>query len=361
MATIALYQGKINQMPSLIKAAKQSVESLKTELSSLSKKAAKVDAAVCDMSEVISSVETCTKTQENRIEALDSFQTKLDEYVNDAVRIDNKVAETVNKNKKDFYEKYDYLKPDCEKTFLDRLKDLGEWCKEHWKVLATIAIVIASVAVIIASGGTALGAAAPLLLTLAKGALVGTVLGGVSGGVINTLLGGSFWEGVEDGAFSGAITGLLSGGIGYGLSGGGKIALTLGKTILSGTISSGGTSLLANLGDILIAGKEISFGEVTSDFLITSFFGGVFAAGGYYLNRLFSRIPSLTRGRTTGRGSWSHVWKTQLARSLAHHTTVSHKTIMKGIGASIIDEIGDMIASPFNDLFSNAVDNHVGD
>ena len=50
--------------------------------------------------------------------------------------------------------------------------------------------------------------------------------------------------------------------MGFGLSAGGKAALGLGKTMLIGAASGLGSSLISDLGDILIKGEDISLGEV---------------------------------------------------------------------------------------------------
>ena len=214
MATIALYQGKINQMPGLIKAAKKSVETFKSELSSLQKKANKVDSSVCDLSEVINAIQASAQTQENRIEALENFQTNSEDFINDVVRIDGKVADTVNENKEDFYDKYDYLKPDCEKSgwekFCDACKALGEWCKEHWKVIAAALIIIALGVASILTGG----ALAAILSAAFIGALKGAAIGAILGGLQSIVNGESFWDGFENGLFSGALMGGIFGGLG---------------------------------------------------------------------------------------------------------------------------------------------------
>lgn len=53
----------------------------------------------------------------------------------DVVKIDDKAADTINKRKNDFYDKYYYLKPECEKSgwekFKDKLKKIVDWIKEH--------------------------------------------------------------------------------------------------------------------------------------------------------------------------------------------------------------------------------------
>lgn len=63
------------------------------------------------------------------------------------MRIDGDVADVINKSKNDFYEKYEYLKPDIEKSWLEEKVDSAcEWCKKHWKeILITVTIVIGAV------------------------------------------------------------------------------------------------------------------------------------------------------------------------------------------------------------------------
>ncbi len=116
MATIALYADKINQMPSLLNGVKDSIGSLKEELKDLQKTALRVDSGICDLSEVAESVRAATMIEENRVSAIEEFRSRTEEFIRDAVRIDEAVAEAVDRNKDDFYEKYSYLMPDSEKN-----------------------------------------------------------------------------------------------------------------------------------------------------------------------------------------------------------------------------------------------------
>ena len=235
MATIALYAGKINNMPGLIKDVRKSVEKYNKELAGLYQKTLKVDVGVCDLGEVMDSLRASSQTQEQRIEILENFQENSEDFIQDTIRIDNNVADTVDQNKDDFYDKYDYLKPDCEKSgwekFCDACTAVGEWCKEHWKLIVTIVIVVVAVVLLCTGVGGILGAAA-------LGALMGAAIGGISGGLESMANGGSFLEGFEDGAFSGAISGAVIGGamaglgqLGATLGHGIKCASALGKTI----------------------------------------------------------------------------------------------------------------------------------
>ena len=213
MSTITLYASKINQMPSLINEAKKSIKDYKTELNRLKSKVMKIDSSICNVDDLINSVKTSTETQEDKIESLDKLKDKVNDFISDVLRIDGDAAEAINKSKDDFYDEYYYLKPECEKSnwekFKDGCKKVGEWCKEHWKAIVTIVIVIAAVVILVAC--PACGA---LIAGACWGAISGAVIGGVAGGITSLAAGGSFWEGVEEGAFSGAITGAIFGGIG---------------------------------------------------------------------------------------------------------------------------------------------------
>ena len=53
MATIALYAGKINQMPSLISDVRKSVDAYSSELFSMKSKALNIRRSVCDLDDVL--------------------------------------------------------------------------------------------------------------------------------------------------------------------------------------------------------------------------------------------------------------------------------------------------------------------
>ncbi|MDO5577994.1 MAG: polymorphic toxin-type HINT domain-containing protein, partial [Ruminococcus sp.] len=134
--------------------------------------------------------------------------------------------EEIKKSKEDFYTKYSYLKPECEKSVIEHICDgvqsAAEWCKEHWKLIVTIAIVIVSVAVLLIPG------VGPIIAGACWGAILGACIGGVSGGLESVANGGSFLEGFEDGALSGAISGAIGGAAFAGL---GQLGAVAGKGI----------------------------------------------------------------------------------------------------------------------------------
>ena len=132
MATITIYAGKAGNMPGLIKDAKTAVNNLKNEFSTLKGKVLSVNASSCNLSDVVSSISASVRTQEDKADALETFREENEEFIEEAVRIDEDVADKVNQGKEDFYDKYSYLKPDCEKSrwekFKEGCKKVAEWC-----------------------------------------------------------------------------------------------------------------------------------------------------------------------------------------------------------------------------------------
>ena len=164
MATIALYAGKLNQMPGLIQEVKKSVVDYKSELEALKNKTLQIDRNVCELKEVISSIQASSRIQDEKIASLEALESESEQFIEETVRIDSEVAEVIRQRQDDFYDAYNYLKPDCEKNgwekFCSFCKNAGEWCREHWgEILVTFVIVIGAVlaiATVIVTGGMAL-------------------------------------------------------------------------------------------------------------------------------------------------------------------------------------------------------------
>ncbi len=137
MATITLYAGKGNQMSGLLDNAKKSVNEYVHELGSLKRNLLMVDSSICNVEDVMDSVNASTKTKEEKAESLEALRTEVEGFLADVVAIDQSVAEAINRSKEEFYDEHSYLKPDCEKSnwekFKDGCKKFGEWCKERWR------------------------------------------------------------------------------------------------------------------------------------------------------------------------------------------------------------------------------------
>ena len=180
MATISLYASKINQMPGLLKTSGSKVRSFQDELKGLNKKILKIDNSACDVYNETGIIQASVNTQEVLSDSIEKLKDDLEEFIIETAAVDNSVASLINKNKNDFYEKYSYLKPESEKSIWEKVKDkfkkAGEWCKEHWKLVVTVVLVIAAIVVICVCPAAGVGL---LLLGAAKGLLAGAAIGGI--------------------------------------------------------------------------------------------------------------------------------------------------------------------------------------
>lgn len=211
MATIALYAGKINRMPGLIRNVKTSVTDYKTELSALRTKLLTVDSSLCSVEDVVSSIQSATQTQKRKISSLSELGQSSEAFAADTAAIDSKAAELVRQRKEDFYQQYAYLRPEREQRLWDKVKEslqtAGQWCREHWKLVVTAVIAVVAVVVLC----ILFPAVIPFVVSIAEGALKGALIGGLMGGGMNALLGESFWEGFKTGALWGAVFGGIGG------------------------------------------------------------------------------------------------------------------------------------------------------
>ena len=135
----------------------------------------------------------------------------MDNFITVTVSRDNAAKEEINKAKEDFYTEYSYLKPECEKDFVEKVVDTVEsaadWCCDHWEVIAAIAaVIVVAVVVCVLLGPEAL---VPLVLNIAKGVLQGALLGGALGGAFSAFMGGDIVKGIKEGALAGGALGAL--------------------------------------------------------------------------------------------------------------------------------------------------------
>ena len=223
--------------------AKDSTNNLLGELNKLNSKI-NTASSVTDVSSSIQKTSNVKKREEKKLSSLSLAYDKIEKFVSNVGAVDKKVSEKVIKLKKDFYSKYSYLKPECEKGKWEKFKDgakklwngiceigkaIGEfvidvakWCKKHWKAIVTVIVVVIAIAVLVVLSVLSCGGIlAAIIAGACLGAIGGALFGGISGGLQSMANGGSFWEGAEEGAFEGAISGAVAGAImgGIGFAG----------------------------------------------------------------------------------------------------------------------------------------------
>ena len=240
MATITLRKDKINGVGGLMDSIVKSSNNLNTQLGTLRNTLQGVDSSTCNLQSVVSSISSSSKSEKAKVADLKRLNSKLTEFITMTARRDADAKSAVERSKNDFYSKYSYLKPECEKNVFEHICDgivtAAKWCKEHWKLIVTAIIVVVAVVLLCTGVGSGLGAV--LLAGACWGAIMGACIGGVAGGLESMANGGSFLDGFEEGAFSGAISGAITGAAcaGLGALGGAagnfvKCGTALGKAI----------------------------------------------------------------------------------------------------------------------------------
>ena len=345
MATIALYAGKMNQMPSLIGEVKKSVDDYSSELFSLKSKALNIRKSVCDLDDVIGMVQTSTQIQEQKMESLETIRQKTEEFVEEAVRIDEDAADAINQNKEDFYNKYNYLKPDAEKSDWEEFwDDAAEWCKEHWESICNVVFVIVVAAVVVGICVATCG-----WLPVAVAAFVG-VLVGAGGQLISDVI---FW------AVTGEWESSLEDYVGAALGGavGGILMLHPGNITLACLMDGMVSTLFGESLKNLTGRSNKTNAEIWSETLISAGISGLLGKGCEKLSKgaaksISSAFPRLKR--LSGRGSYGAAYQMVLTK-LKNNTckNISLKTLRNGFISGMWEGLFGIF---FGELFKNSVD-----
>lgn len=339
MATIALYANRINNMPSLLGDVKSAVNDLKSEFNSLKRKCNRVESSICNLDEVVSTVSAATKLQEDKVTALQNLQDDIAEFADEAARIDGAVVDIIQSNKEDFYDKYSYLKPNCEKNgwekFCDGCKKVNQWCAENWEAICVAVVAIIAVVAIVAISVVTFGAGA-----VAVAALVGALVG-VAGQFIGDAI--TF---VRTGKWEGSFTDYLAAAVGGAI--GGILTMT-GNAVVACAVDSAITSLLSDSLGSMFGGEKKTMGEM----LVNASFNaaiGAFAgwASGKLMDKVVDCLPknSIFTRRLTGRGSYEASYNmvlTKLRKGIIKNFT--KKTIRNGVINGLVGDFAKNIAS----------------
>lgn len=283
--------GSYYGLGSSFKSARTSTADLSKQLGTLRNK---IDTVNTSASVDGSQAANAKTREENKSSALTCGYSKMDLLVSNVGTVDNKTATEVEKLKKDFYKKYDYLKPNDEKSWWDRLKDgagklwngicdirnkihkffsdVVAWTKEHLgEILTILAVVVATVVLVVVAVATFGGAA--VFIAAIVGAVAG-VAGQLIKDTITFCITGewtSSWTDYVGAAFGGAFGGILNlfglGLLGKGISSG---VSSLFKSSLKNLTGESNKSMLQIWGGALFdAGFSVAMKGLTDKF--TSF------------------------------------------------------------------------------------------
>lgn len=211
MATITLYKDKLNSVSSLINTMVSSVNNLDMQLGALKSTLQGVNSSTYNLDSAVENIRSSSQTEQEKADDLNKLSKEVDNFITVTVNRDQAAKEEINKAKEDFYTKYSYLKPECEKDFIEKVVDTiesaADWCCDHWEVIAAIAaVIVVAVVVCVLLGPEAL---VPLVLNIAKGVLQGALLGGALGGAFSAFMGGDIVKGIKEGALAGGALGAL--------------------------------------------------------------------------------------------------------------------------------------------------------
>ena len=211
MATITLYKDKLNSVSSLINTMVSSVNNLDMQLGALKSTLQGVNSSTYNLDSAVENIRSSSQTEQEKADDLNKLSKEVDNFITVTVNRDQAAKEEINKAKEDFYTKYSYLKPECEKDFIEKVVDTVEsaadWCCDHWEVIAAIAaVIVVAVVVCVLLGPEAF---VPLVLNIAKGVLQGALLGGALGGAFSAFMGGDIVKGIKEGALAGGALGAL--------------------------------------------------------------------------------------------------------------------------------------------------------
>ena len=233
MATIALYKDKINRVGFQLESVINSSDKLSSQLNVLKNTLQGVDSSTCDLQDAVDSITSSTKSESDKVEDVRRLNTKLSEFINTAVERDDSARSEIVREKNEFYEKYSYLKPDCEKKkkknlaqkLVAAVKKVCNWCKEHWKEIVIAIELVVAVVCLFVPGMQVVSAA--ILTHMMSGALFGLKVGIIVGAISGYAQEGV--GGILKGALSGAKDGFLMGAAFGGLGGLGAGLGTIGK------------------------------------------------------------------------------------------------------------------------------------
>ena len=146
MSTIVLYKDRLNGINTYINDTVNSSDGLNTQLNSLKSILQGVSSNSCNLQDTVNNISSSTKTEKDKVKDLKKLNKKIGEFISVTVKKDNSVKEQIEKTKEEFYTKYSYLKPECEKNGLEKvcdgLKSAVSWLVDNIKEILVVGLPI---------------------------------------------------------------------------------------------------------------------------------------------------------------------------------------------------------------------------
>lgn len=287
-----------------------------------------------------------------KIRDLKKLNKKIGEFISVTVKKDNSVKEQIEKTKKEFYTKYSYLKPECEKNGLEKvcdgLKSAVSWLVDNIKEILVVGLavlaVVAVVALAIATFGlgavaiaTVVGAAAGLASQLITDIVSGFVTGNFK---VSSPL--NYISSAVGGAIGGIImlpTGGVAGVSVFASKVFGNFALAATADVFVSTSLSEGTPMI-------FSKEKLSLGEWGSNVAVGTALSLVLAKGFDGFTTKFNKGLKNTGFKITERFAGSHSYRADYNRSikrLIHKNSslknITYRTYRNGFMAEFTENI----------------------
>lgn len=268
----------------------KSTGTLKDSLASLKKQIDSVSSLV-DVEDSSANLQAAKEREETKVGALSLAYDKIEEYMAKVERVDQDVQSEIRRLKENFYKRYYYLKPDCEKTkkelakdwvkgkieaFGEWIADIGEaiknivvgivdWVKKNWKelVIGLAVIVVGAIITVL------LSPAAGAVFWQAVGATIfkGLIVAGISAAVSGTIsFGVTLYQAKKAGLGTKEAFGYAAQAFGDGLAHGfmtGAFSFAVGSLVNIGAQAFMGKSMLQSSSLFGSIGKGAMYGAVT--------------------------------------------------------------------------------------------------
>ena len=352
MSTIVLYKDRLNGINTYINDVTNSCDSLSTQLNSLKSILQGVSSNSCNLQDTVNNISSSTKTEKDKIKDLKKLNKKIGEFISVTVKKDNSVKEQIEKTKKEFYTKYSYLKPECEKNGLEKvcdgLKSAVSWLVDNIKEILVVGLavlaVVAVVALAIATFGlgavaiaTVVGAAAGLASQLITDIVSGFVTGNFK---VSSPL--NYISSAVGGAIGGIImlpTGGVAGVSVFASKVFGNFALAATADVFVSTSLSEGTPMI-------FSKEKLSLGQWGSNVAVGTALSLVLAKGFDGFTTKFNKGLKNTGFKITERFAGSHSYRADYNRSikrLIHKNSclknITYRTYRNGFMAEFTENI----------------------
>lgn len=352
MSTIVLYKDRLNGINTYINDVTNSCDSLSTQLNSLKSILQGVSSNSCNLQDTVNNISSSTKTEKDKVKDLKKLNKKIGEFISVTVKKDNSVKEQIEKTKEEFYTKYSYLKPECEKNGLEKvcdgLKSAVSWLVDNIKEILVVGLavlaVVAVVALAIATFGlgavaiaTVVGAAAGLASQLITDIVSGFVTGNFK---VSSPL--NYISSAVGGAIGGIImlpTGGVAGVSVFASKVFGNFALAATADVFVSTSLSEGTPMI-------FSKEKLSLGQWGSNVAVGTALSLVLAKGFDGFTTKFNKGLKNTGFKITERFAGSHSYRADYNRSikrLIHKNSslknITYRTYRNGFMAEFTENI----------------------